>query len=45
MITDSEKKAIIIHNASFAETQRLAFELIWSNAKKPTMTSAPKTYD
>ncbi len=42
---DGNKKALIIHNASFAETQRRAFNLIWTLHKAPKKTVAPETLE
>lgn len=39
---DGNKKTLIIRNASFAETQRRAFNLIWSLHQAPQKTSVPE---
>jgi transcriptional regulator with XRE-family HTH domain len=39
-----DKKALIINNASFAQTQRCAFNLIWTLHHAPSTTIAPTTY-
>jgi hypothetical protein len=40
-----DKKALIVRNPGFAETQRRMFELAWLNCPMPKSTSAKVTYD
>ena len=43
--TNTDVGAIIIRNPHVAAAQRNLFNLIWSNAQKPTNTKAEAKYD
>ena len=41
-----DKKALIVNNADYAETQRKIFNALWEHSAKPSAKSAaPQTYE
>ncbi|MCL2468797.1 MAG: helix-turn-helix domain-containing protein [Alphaproteobacteria bacterium] len=44
LFLSKDKRAIIIRDSEFVETQRKMFEIAWNNYTAPTKTTAPKTY-
>ncbi|MCL2469681.1 MAG: helix-turn-helix domain-containing protein [Alphaproteobacteria bacterium] len=45
MLKQHGKRAIVIRDTTFADTQRKIFEIIWGTYAAPIKTTAPKTYE
>ncbi|MGB9152333.1 MAG: helix-turn-helix transcriptional regulator [Alphaproteobacteria bacterium] len=44
MATQQAKRIVIIESAALAESMRNAFNFMWQNCRKPTLSTAPRVY-